>query len=426
LTAGALLPSCTQRTIHEGAEPFQASTYQIEMAVGMNRLTSGNWDEAHKHFLKAEEAAETGAERAQAKAGLGGVELFRGDYDKADQILREAIEEEPRTADAWIFLSRSQLMQGDTLAAIGTLQEGRLEAPQRADVEAVLGLVYLEWGAPAQAALHLERALESEPNRQEWLEALRQAQLEAGITPLPVADPVVSDSLLAEPEDSVEAETFRPSEGETLIEAQPSPGVVAGGAAAAVVPLTMEPSSERLRQLRRHADALAKAERITRMDLAVLLTMNGPEITPWPGLGDLPADVREQEYAEAAAVALFAGWMKRMPDGLFYPDDPLNRSQTALLIYPQVKRYPALGKRARLSQPQIPDVPTSHYAYLEIATVVAAGLMELDNGANFRPDEPLSGAAGDHVARQLTRAVEEGLSGLRDDPTLPPPDPSSP
>ena len=56
-----------------------------------------------------------------------------------------------------------------------------------------------------------------------------------------------------------------------------------------------------------------------------------------------------------------------------------------------------------------------HYAFLEIATVVASGLMELDGAGNFRAEAPLSGTAGDHLARHLARALEEGLSGFRED-----------
>jgi hypothetical protein len=217
------------------------------------------------------------------------------------------------------------------------------------------------------------------------------------------------------------------TEGDELI----TPGSAAGatavaGGAAIVGAQTIEPSNELLNRYQQRADALAQASKLTRIDLAVLLTMNGPVISPWPGQGDLPVDVREHEYAEAAGVALFAGWMKRFPDGLFYPDDPLNRAQAALLIYPQVKRYPALARSARLNRSEPLDLPPEHYAYLEIATVVASGLMKLDGSGDFRADAPLSGAAGDHMARHMGRALEEGLSGFREDTESTAPDPGAP
>jgi tetratricopeptide (TPR) repeat protein len=407
--------------VNEGSDPYKASSYQVEMAVGMNRLTSGNWDAAEEHFKNAEKLAKTDAEKAQVKAGLGGVQLFRGSYDDADRLLREAIKKDPQTGDAWIFLSRSKMAQGDTLAAINVLKEGRLEAPQRPDIEAVLGLVYLEWGAPSQAAMYLERAIERAPERQEWKEALQQAQREAGIVPPP---PPAEEGTATEADtSSVGSDDLK--EGETLIEAHPEPKLVIGGAAT-TVPLTMVPSNEVLNKLRERADDLVRASQLTRVDLAVLLTMDGPEIMPWPGLGDLPPDVRDHEYAEAVAVVLFAGWMQRFPNGSFYPDDALSRVQTALMLYPQVRRYPALGRRAQRDRPDIPDVPNSHYAYLEIATVVSSGLMDLDGAGNFRPDDPLSGQDGDGIARNLARAVEGGLSGLAEDEEGELTDPTSP
>jgi tetratricopeptide (TPR) repeat protein len=413
-----LLPACTSKTVQQGSQPIQGSTFQYEQAKATSRLLEGDLDGAEEGYRRAEEMARSDAEKALARSGLGGVALQRGNYEEADALLEEAIKKEPRTTDAWIFFSESKMAQGDTLAAISALKEARLQTEGNPEIEAYLGLLHLDWGAPVQAAMYLERALEKAPNRAVWLDALRRAQEEAGLMPTAAEESAVADST------SVAADStgvLTAGEGEELI----APGAAVAGAAAAGAQ-TIEPSNELLNRYRKRADALTGATALTRIDLAVLLTVNGPPISPWPGLGDLPQDVREHEYAEAAGVALFAGWMQRFPDGQFYPDDSLSRAQAALLIYPQIRRYPALARRARLHPTDPADVPQSHYAYLEISAVVASGLMELDGAGNFLAEEPLSGAAGDHMARHLALALERGLSGFEEDDVVPPAGSSAP
>jgi tetratricopeptide (TPR) repeat protein len=422
-----MLPACATRTVQQTSDPIQGSSFQMEQIKAMNLMVEGRLADAEAGFLKAEKAANNDAERALARTGLGGVELKRHNYAGADKLLEDALRKEPKTTDAWIFLAESKIAQGDTMTAISALKEGRLRTEGNPELDAYLGLLYLDWGAPVQAVMHLERALEREPNRKVWWDALRQAQEEAGLlqTEEELAAMAGGDSTRAAT-DSAEVMTLM--EGDELITpgAAGAPTAIAAGAVAVAGAKTVEPSNELLARYQRRADVLVQASQLSRIDLAVLLAMHGPVISPWPGLGDLPVDVREHEYAEAAGVALFAGWMQRLPDGLFYPDDPLNRAQTALLIYPQINRYPALAKSARLNRSEPLDLPPEHYAYLEISTVVASGLMELDASGNFRADAPLSGAAGDHMARLLARALEEGLSGYREDTESTAPDPGAP
>ena len=397
---------CSHRVVQQTGDSSQLSTFKVALALGMNRLLAGRLSESEHHFRQAERAAHGDTEKAQVKAGLGGLEVARGNHGKAEKLALQALELDSETAEGWLVLARIRVQQGDTLAAIAVLGEGRLETPARPDVEAELGLLQMKRGAFVQAVLHLERALQKQPQRTDWQQALDTARIEAGVPPPRAV--AVTPARQNEDDGIVEireAQDKRVPDGLTNKPTDPDTIVIA--------PVDSPPGAEK--RLRRRADEIIESKQMTRADLAVLLTMEGPVIEPWPGLGDLPKDVRKIAESQAVAVVLFAGWMQRFPDGLFYPDDRLNRTQTVILIERQVQRYPALVRKTRQGAVEINDISPRHYAYPAIVSVVASGLLELDGDGRFRPEAPLTGRDGLHLVRWLARAVAAGVGGSMDE-----------
>ena len=281
--------------------------------------------------------------------------LRQGDPARAETLLRQALEWNPKSAQTWVHLSRARLAVADTLGAISVLHEGTQRAPDSPVVEAALGRTYYLWGGYEQGVLHLERAVKAEPGREEWQGWLREARVATGEVLPEKAAPdsaALSGNKAAEPSFEVP-------------EPASPPRVIP------VAPLTHEPTAEELSRLETRAQKARRSPALRRADFAVLLAAYGPVIRPWPSPRDLPPDAVDHPDAPYLAVALLGSWLRPDLTGLVHPDSLLTRAEAALLLEPQVRRYPAL-RRGNREVGSLPDVPEENRAHYAITVAVAA------------------------------------------------------
>lgn len=401
LTALWALASCSHKTWvaqYEGGT-VELSPYERELALGANRYQLRRYDEAEKHLREAEKEAQDDNQKARARAARGAVALSAGDPARAEKLLRQAIQWDATVGDAWVHLARVSLARADTLGAIGVLDEGRRRAPQDAQVEAVLGRVYYYWGGYEQAVLHLERALAKHPGKAEWERWLAEARVGTGAAP---------DRAGAQ--DSVPAPASR-GEAPPAVPSFDPPEEPDAARFIPMGPITHDPTPEDLARLESRARRARRAAQLRRADFAVLLAAYGPLVRPWPNPRDLPPDAIDHPDAPYLAIALLGRWLRPDLEGLVRPDSMLTRATAALLLEPQVRRYPALMRLAR-ELPEVPDVPYDSGSYEAIASVVASGLLPLASDGRFRPEAPFTGEEGAAVAERLRAAVQaQGSSG---------------
>ena len=117
----------------------------------------------------------------------------RGDYESASGLYRNAAQENPRDAEAWLAMAIALVEHAE-----GTLSPAALEAFERAQTlddtngapRYFLGLAWLRAGEPARTRELWIEALRSAPENAPWREslALRIMQLDALMTPQPPAN----------------------------------------------------------------------------------------------------------------------------------------------------------------------------------------------------------------------------------------------
>lgn len=403
LAVVAALAGCAKKdwvARHEGGMT-ELTPYQRELALGANRYELGKLEEADKHLREAEKQATNANQKARAQAARGAVAIAAGKTEQAESFLRKSLETDPRVGDSWVHLSRIYLMRADTLGAIAVLDEGRRQAPGSPQVEAVLGRVYYQWGGYEQAVLHLERAVERQPAREQWRGWLAEARQAAG-QPEPAPAAAGADTAwlggAAAGSDAAEPSFEPPSD----------PG---SGRYIPVGPMTHEPTAEELAQLETRARRARRASALKRADFAVLLAAYGPTVRPWPSPRDLPPDAVNHPDAPYIAVALLGRWLRADLEGLVHPDSLLTREEAAVILDAQVRRYPALQRLAR-ELPEVRDVPYDAHNYEAVAAVAASGLLPLAGDGRFRPHAPLTGEEGAVAAERLRAAVQAQGSGL--------------
>jgi len=104
---------------------------------------------------------------AAALTNLGNLRYRRGDVAVARALYEQALDHEPGQPEARYNLANLLEDLGDTELAIAELRRVCITAPEFADAHYNLGILLARVGGQAQAARHLERYLELDPDS-EW------------------------------------------------------------------------------------------------------------------------------------------------------------------------------------------------------------------------------------------------------------------
>ncbi|WP_082065478.1 S-layer homology domain-containing protein [Aliterella atlantica] len=155
-----------------------------------------------------------------------------------------------------------------------------------------------------------------------------------------------------------------------------------------------------------------------------------PPPTP-PSPAPLPPNIPPQVQAapsspaDAISQVVAAGLMSNLADGQFHPELFVSRAELASIL---VRSF-GLDKRAAATQAgtiEVEDVPSSHWAYKDIQTVLRTGIMKGYRGNTFFPNQKVTRAEALAIFAQAygvfqfpDNTVEEILSQYPDAASIP-------
>ncbi len=87
--------------------------------------------------------------------------------------------------------------------------------------------------------------------------------------------------------------------------------------------------------------------------------------------------------------ALSIGWMRNFPDGRFYPDDKIQRSHFALILYRVSKSLPLFPSKTP-REIEIGDVGKDDYLYPAVLFATSNGFLKMEDHA-FGKERTVSG-----------------------------------
>lgn len=136
---------------------------QYENNLAALYLNEQRWDDAIKHFLKAGHNLIFSTPEI-ALTGAGYANFQKGDYVDAIGLYREAINANPRYAQAYLRLGETYYAMDKIDLAIPEFTKALDFAPNYAEAHYRLGLAYLKKRQPKQAKPQFEAVLEAAPD----------------------------------------------------------------------------------------------------------------------------------------------------------------------------------------------------------------------------------------------------------------------
>lgn len=124
----------------------------------------------------------------------------------------------------------------------------------------------------------------------------------------------------------------------------------------------------------------------------------------WPP--DITGHPYELDIRQVLAIGLRG--MEPFGDGTFQPEQPLSRSNFALVtedILVRIKRDPLLSSAFIGNESPFPDVPADHYAFNAIVVCTTRNLLAADLEGVFRPNELVTGPECLLAIRQLKEEI---------------------
>ena len=391
---------------------------------GWLALQAGDTARARREFSAA---LQSNAAFYPAETGLGYASLADRDYAGAVDSFGRALSQAPRYVPALVGRGDALAGAGRRDEAIGDLEAAVAARPELTDVRRRLDVLVFRHqqetlqaaraaasaGRLDDAAAAYQRAITRSPDSALLYKELAGVERRQGRTDLAVEHLRKAVSL-----DPSDARAFVQL-GEVL-EAERDYGAAADAYGRAA---TLEPGAElfaRAAAARAMAgvsrlpgpfQAMAKAARITRGDLAALLGVRLGALLDSAPRRDVVVvtDVTGHWAASWIAAVMRAGVMEPYPNHTFGPDDVVSRLDLARaasrVLELLAARRPRLAREWLEARPQIADVPPGHLGYPAAALVVGAGVMPLVDGADFEPSRPVSGAEAIDVVTRLEGLV---------------------
>lgn len=148
------------RAACERAAQMDASSAQVQLALGDLARVSGELPAALKHYAASARDAGT---RVPALVGLAKVHARQGDHVAALSAFRRALQLSPGNARIHAEIGFQQYLDGHVAAALGSYRTAVRLAPDNAEFLRTLGALYMEAGDNDAAARYLAQAIAIHP-----------------------------------------------------------------------------------------------------------------------------------------------------------------------------------------------------------------------------------------------------------------------
>jgi tetratricopeptide (TPR) repeat protein len=157
--------------------PAQQASALASFRAGVAAQQRGEWERAADAYRQAIEAE---PQYAEAHANLGAVLARLGEYDQAVLSYNRALRINPRLNAARLNLGLAHYRAGALTAAVEALAAAYAADPSLLQARQLLGLVLVETGKDAEAIPHLEASAQAEPDEPAVLFALGRAYARRG------------------------------------------------------------------------------------------------------------------------------------------------------------------------------------------------------------------------------------------------------
>ena len=173
--------------IFTGANPWLAEVPSANMMIGQAFSAQRKWPQALAQFRMVLTMAPGDREAPRLLAGSlmgqGNDFAANGQFDKAINSFRQAVDLDPDSVTARHNLAQALLDRGDLTAALTTAQEAVRRQPADAALHDLLGRVLATQGKLDEAIAEFEQALRLDPNAQTAQEDLRRTREFAATSP---------------------------------------------------------------------------------------------------------------------------------------------------------------------------------------------------------------------------------------------------
>lgn len=152
----------------------------LKLAIGGYLERQGKAEQAEQLYQEVAKDAEKDATGLGARNRLAAAYLKRNDVSRAQALIAEVLEENPRDNDALILRANMALQRGDTSTAITDLRAVLRDQPNSTPVLRALAQAHLKNNEIALAEETLRGALQSNPSELPTRKALAQLLLQQG------------------------------------------------------------------------------------------------------------------------------------------------------------------------------------------------------------------------------------------------------
>jgi tetratricopeptide (TPR) repeat protein len=153
---------------------------ELQLAIGGYLERQGKAEQAEKLYQQVAKAANKDAQGLSARTRLAQLYLKRSDVTRAQALIDEVLEDNPRDNDALILRASLAMQKGDTSTAITDLRAVLRDQPNSTPVLRALAQAHLQNNEVALAEETLRSALQSNPSEMPTRKALAQLLLQAG------------------------------------------------------------------------------------------------------------------------------------------------------------------------------------------------------------------------------------------------------
>jgi tetratricopeptide (TPR) repeat protein len=164
----------------QGLLAKDADNAELKLAIGGYLERQGKAEQAEKLYQEVAKADDKDPQGLSARTRLASLYLKRNDAPRAQALIDEVLEDNPRDNDALILRANLAMQKGDTSTAITDLRAVLRDQPNATPVQRALAQAHLQNNEVALAEETLRSALQSNPSEIPTRKALAQLLLQQG------------------------------------------------------------------------------------------------------------------------------------------------------------------------------------------------------------------------------------------------------